>query len=1355
MSRFQRLCVVFSAMSGVVVPLMAADPIDADHWVQWLSTVTEGYYNDSANWVGGVVPKDGKDGRYGYINFQSSDLTLKAPPEGLVENSGTIFHGTGAGTHTLTIDTRGTFWEKRGLVAINNWWGSPFAQNTGGTHIFNFEGLDAETNSNLVWKFTDALFTWESTGTTKQNFDLRSGTLDFGKSLYVGSNGGAVNFTIHPQAKIESSTFFQQRGNAVTHTTFLGGGPHSINGIYLKDQNSSYGKTWMHITNDAVVVSRGGVFLGCMANQNGQGRTTGILDVSCTARLEVTNNIVLGAGGTGLTTIRNEGQFELRDQASCYSHNHVYLGHSQSSTGRVTVLNHADFTSQASMFFGFSSNAVAYLEARDDASITCGGVFRMGHAQDSKTYATLRDRAKLSISPVAGNWLVLAPDTRNAYARFEATDDAVVTLERRSSLEMTMGGTARADFVLSGRAKFLGGGGSFVTNKSETVGNTSISLSGQALLSMRAVYGGSPADGSPVMAFSADGGTLTVSGSSAPSVPFMSGCVATLGVNGLTLDTKGFPVTIDQDFTSSSAASATITKVGSGTLTVRRNSSHPRTKVSEGTLVFAAGATRFGNELEIAPSAYLVVADVSSSIVADTLVFSGELLIDLPADYSLNEAHPMLSVTTPLTPAQVAKIVVRNPEQGKAYQFTANESGTTVSVTVTASETGAYMWNAASGNWNASGNWSPVGVPSHNDAVTVAAGAAITMDAVGSAESIDVVTTSPATVAGESSLTVTKGVSVVADGSLTVSAPVLNADGLEKNGPGTLAFAGANRRTLFGDLALYGGVTEFKTASSLGADSDRTSALTISNCTFRYSGEATEMMRPLRIAGEYCSVLDIAGDLTLNSARVSYAAGKGGGVVKTGAGTLTFEFPSGTTELSVRGADGRGTNQDVGGSFAPENGEVKNWNGVGQFTVLDGKVVLKGQGKAATTVNQQHHCSVGGSGWNPMVAPELHLKDVTYFVGSGNGFHMLVDTQTAKGMPAAKFIVENSNVDANGLYIGFNKISGNADIVRTLFAITNGTVDVRWYFCAPNNAGMEPIVRIGKGGLLRRSSTTTAGGVTFNHTYDVRVEDGGCIEVASPQNLYFEYNSSGDFVLANGGGIKVHRFLTCNYNTTADVTFDGGYAQFTLDGGISTAKYPAKTCFRASAGGGELRVAAGVSHALAIPLKGTGLFTKTGAGTLVITNDTTYTMANNLPSYTLLTSQHVKIENDGGVRIDEGTLRCVAGTTGDKSRFSGTGTLSGVFGVVRLDVADDATDGLTFADLTATQVVADFGHAADDPVTTGGRAVVAKLGADVAFESLAWRAVNLGDGKVAQFACDADGVVTATFRSTGMTIFIR
>ena len=68
-----------------------ADTVEPSHRVQWLTSVTEGYYNDPANWTGGLVPSNGIDGLYGYINFQANDVTIKAPPGGLEDDSGSIF----------------------------------------------------------------------------------------------------------------------------------------------------------------------------------------------------------------------------------------------------------------------------------------------------------------------------------------------------------------------------------------------------------------------------------------------------------------------------------------------------------------------------------------------------------------------------------------------------------------------------------------------------------------------------------------------------------------------------------------------------------------------------------------------------------------------------------------------------------------------------------------------------------------------------------------------------------------------------------------------------------------------------------------------------------------------------------------------------------------------------------------------------------------------------------------------------------------------------------------------------------------------------------------------------------------
>ena len=110
-----------------------------------------GCYNDPACWTDGKVPPYGEDNLYGYVNVQNNDVTIKAPPEGLVESSGTIFLGGGSTVHTLTIDTRGTFWEKRNVKAATDWWGTPFARNLSGAHVFNFENFIRNAVTPTVW----------------------------------------------------------------------------------------------------------------------------------------------------------------------------------------------------------------------------------------------------------------------------------------------------------------------------------------------------------------------------------------------------------------------------------------------------------------------------------------------------------------------------------------------------------------------------------------------------------------------------------------------------------------------------------------------------------------------------------------------------------------------------------------------------------------------------------------------------------------------------------------------------------------------------------------------------------------------------------------------------------------------------------------------------------------------------------------------------------------------------------------------------------------------------------------------------------------------------------------------------
>ena len=396
-----------------------ADTVEPNQRVQWLTSVTEGYYNDPANWTGGLVPSNGINGLYGYVNFQANDVTIKAPPGGLEDDSGSIFLGTGAGTHTLTIDTRGSFWEKKNLKSVNDWWGSPFAQNLTGTHIFNFEGLVRNGVTPAVWRFEDALFTWKSTGTSQQDFDLWSGKFSLSSQLYLGSAGGNVNFYIHPEATLESTGWFYQRGNATTHTWFLGGN-HSFLSLALKDANAGSGMTWMHITNDAVVTVRSEAYLGHMSNQNGAARSRGILDVSCSGRFVVN---ALNLGGGAITTNRfNRGDLFLRDSASL-SAGAVYVGARACATGVLEVADHAVAETSGELRLGLYSNSWGRVTLSGNSSTTIGGVTAIANQSGQGSYGELelKDDAVLSLSPSVGNWLCLGSHSNpGSIARFTA-----------------------------------------------------------------------------------------------------------------------------------------------------------------------------------------------------------------------------------------------------------------------------------------------------------------------------------------------------------------------------------------------------------------------------------------------------------------------------------------------------------------------------------------------------------------------------------------------------------------------------------------------------------------------------------------------------------------------------------------------------------------------------------------------------------------------------------------------------------------------------------------------------------------------------------------------------------------------
>jgi hypothetical protein len=468
--------------------------------------------------------------------------------------------------------------------------------------------------------------------------------------------------------------------------------------------------------------------------------------------------------------------------------------------------------------------------------------------------------------------------------------------------------------------------------------------------------------------------------------------------------------------------------------------------------------------------------------------------------------------------------------------------------------------------------------------------------------------------------------------------------------------------------------------------------------------------------------------------------------------------PEGTTTLSVFKNSPRKGNADISGSFVPVKGETANWNGVAQMTILDGTLKVVGKGKDVSIVKQEHHGGIGCSAHDSTTPPTLYVKDVKFIQGSGSGFHLLMGTEMKKSSQAPRLIIDNANMECNGLYLGYN-VWADAGIKQPVLTITNGSLNVTWQALIPNNsARLCPYVRIGKGGELQRHGSSAAGGIWFYSHFDARIEDGGIISVREPQSLYLGDSAVSNLIFAAGGGMRVTRFLGMGANYKADFVLDGGWVEFITDNGISTVNKPDASSLYIDDDGGELIVAGATTHYLASPLRGPGKAVKKGTGTLILTNDLSVSISNNKPVYAERQTNNVKVQNAGGIEIAEGTLRCAAGNADAQSRFSGKGVLEGDIPEFILEVEPGAEEGLDLTSLDTQKITLDFGCEGEEKVNyhETPSSVVAKVADLTMFNSITWRVRNCGDGMTAELSYDAaTQLVTAQFKPSGFMVFIR
>ncbi len=1332
------------------VSAVLADRVEPNQRVEWLTSVPEGLYTDASSWTGGVVPANGIDGKYGLIDFRTADITVRIPEGGFVDNSGTIFLGGGAEKHKLTLDTRGTYWQKKGVKAANESWGVTFATDIQSQRMFEAANCSTAENTNTIWTLSDGVLTWEA-DSKEHVFDLLSGTFSFDTELRFGwaSNDKHLTFRVHPEATFKYATRmnFCIYGTTPTDFIFLGGN-HLLNATWVVGMWAAQGATAnLVLTNDAEVAIDNIIMLG----GSDSGYTRGRIDTYGTSffnqksgwlRVGTSWNCANYKEGSDSFS-HNDGTLALHDSSRALLMNGLSLAEAACSTGTVIVA--------------------------DNAALSMG-------PNDCPTYIGMHT---------------------DSHARVTVQDNGSFTYYKR--LFMGADGVASALLEVKDNGRVIAAGAdAIITNKCPSYGISKVSLSGNAFLSTLGIIGSDSAD-EPKMLLEADGGTIAAVTGIKDQVlctPFLSGCALTLNKGGLTIDDVSNDLEIDQAFTDGDSA-ATLTKTGGGTMTVLRNSSHSNTHIANGGLRLGSGVTKFGKNLSFDQGTLLAFTDSDACLEAESLTFDTRLNLSLPTTLAAGTEYTLLKLTTPLTEEQVANIVVASGASDKVYAFATAADGT-LKVTPSDYTPVTKTWTGGEvGTWQTVGNWSPENLPALGDAVKFASTAAVALTGVGSSDTITVDADAAVSVTGTGAVQVNSGVSLAEGAALELGVTTLGTgQTFTKTGKGALTISGNNAGEMTDSWNLEGGMTTFATEKSLGVDIANADAIAVSNCTFRYAGETPAVTtRPLSLTSTLPSVLDIEGDLTFDNFKVSYPRNDAM-LVKTGAGKLTLNVPEGTTYMGAYSWTGinnfkqlyaRGDNPFT----VDESGETTSNDGVSYFSVLDGRCEIVGQGADTSKIDIMRFASLGGGGYTPKGVPELVFKNCYVKFGNSGGHMFELDPYAAPDHPGSHFVVlDNAYVDGNEFFVGGSRHKEEGkefQIINPVLAITNATFCLEGRFYFPNQGDnfqyCKTTARIGKGGVLRFTPKTSKYAELYlGSRLDMWIEDGGLFDAVIPQQIFFTWVSSGAIHVTRGGGISTSRILSeapavpdKDKGDPLAIILDGGYLEFKKNNGLS-ANYDARVVpyIRVDEGGGEIRVGEGISHALSMVITGEGCLTKTGAGTLVLTNDIAYAgkyekeqVGENeenklddenmyIPIYNERNTTNLIFTAKGGIVIDEGTLVAVAGKVPDGTAISGKGTLSGVFKSLKMSVKPGATTGLTLKDFTATKLYVDMGLTeADTPPDIGTLTWIAKLADGATFDPNMWKFTNVGTGRKVELSLSDEGVITAKTVSSGFLLIIK
>ena len=791
----------------------------------------------------------------------------------------------------------------------------------------------------------------------------------------------------------------------------------------------------------------------------------------------------------------------------------------------------------------------------------------------------------------------------------------------------------------------------------------------------------------------ADGGTVranrTPPTGSDPDIVYGFNTAA-LGSRGLVIDTANFTTRAAQVFSNQAGASGTLTKIGTGTLTLSGASTHAVTVVADGTLIIAGSGT-IGDNAIVTNGATLSLAGASTGLMLQTITLgdantSGWLDLDPGDTITITEAdglrlpfarirladtfgdntYPIFSCAGSVTLAALQGLEVANPKDGKAYTFAVNyDSGldatdVTLSIQNKSSVTVTpRVWDGDSGGaWGTGGNWTgntapqageaaifPDGASTKNVVLTVGATAGalslesssggymltgtdtLTLDNNGAAGAINVLSGSH-TVSAPLALMRTVAADVAQGAEVSVSGAVSGHGGIIKTGDGTMRLVDAN--TFTGSITAGGGMLDIASDDAFGVtSSDRANMVFVSD-TLRYSGTPAEKSIGFTVNAPLATnavVFDSQSDLTLSGIFQNDA----GALIKRGAGTLELH-PVRESKLTC--GDGTVvTNTLVQADLDFNVNGVSPTAGYAGLTIAEG--TLRIVGDADTVTRLQHIVFIGARTMQGTAQPALEIDGGTALVGDGSK-HTFVGTWTPAGSaltnPAIR-VTGGATATFNTINLGY---SGNATYYPELL-VDGSTIETHWAnkLAGQNNGLATTVVR--NGGVLATLNNETR----LDNAFSILI-DNSILATRNTANangrIIFGGNARGTLAVANGGRMAFPAIIMeSSHAEGVRFLFDNGVFQPTMDGTMLF-RNDDKHFVEFGAGGGIFEVNDGITYTVARPLTGVGGLTKTGAGTLVL--GATLVDAGSVTNATNLTAG----DYDGMTRVAAGTLAVSTGT---------------------------------------------------------------------------------------------------------------